>query len=234
MTPRAAFLRGAGHSLPFIIIMVPFSMLFGVVAAEAGLPLAETLAFSVMVVAGASQFTALQLMQDGASVFMVLAASLAVNLRLAMYSAALVPYLGAAPLWQRVLIAYCNVDQTYTLAQVEYARRDHPLPARVAYFIGSATPLFLTWFVFTWVGAAVGAQIPDAFALDFAVPIAFLAMVAPALRTAAHKAAAVTSVAVALAFAWLPSGLGVIVAGLAAMAVGAQVELWLERHGKWR
>ena len=48
------------------------------------------------------------------------AASLAVNLRMAMYSASLVAHLGPARLWQRALVAYLNVDQTYAL--VERAR----------------------------------------------------------------------------------------------------------------
>ena len=38
---RRAFWLGVRDSLPFLIIIVPFGMLFGVVAAEAGWPLAR-------------------------------------------------------------------------------------------------------------------------------------------------------------------------------------------------
>ena len=64
----------------------------------------------VVVIAGASQFTAIQLMTENASIWAVLAASLAVNLRMAMYSASLQPHLGTAPLWQRLLVGYVNFD----------------------------------------------------------------------------------------------------------------------------
>jgi predicted branched-subunit amino acid permease len=81
-----------------VIVVVPFAVLFGVVATEAGLDLLQVLLFSVSIFAGASQFAALQLMQDQAPVLIILATSLAVNLRLLMYSVAMAPHLGAAPL----------------------------------------------------------------------------------------------------------------------------------------
>ena len=59
---------------------------------------------------------------------------------------------------------------------------------------------------------------------DFAMPILFLALVGPMLKTLAHVAAAIVSVIVALLLAWLPSGSGILLAGLAAMAVGAEIE----------
>ena len=98
---KSAFWAGVVDVLPFIVMVVPFATLFGVVAIEAGLSLAQTLSFSIMVIAGASQFAALQLMLDNAAIVFILAAALAVNLRMAMYSAALAPHLGRAPLLQR-------------------------------------------------------------------------------------------------------------------------------------
>ena len=49
-------------------------------------------------------------------------------------------------------------------------------------------------------------------------------MVAPALRTLAHIAAAVTSVVLALALGFIPLNLGLLAAAVAAMMVGAEVE----------
>lgn len=208
-----------------MIIVAPFSMLFGLVATEAGLTIAQVLGFSVVVVAGAAQFAALQLMVDEAPTLIVLTTALVVNLRMAMYSAALAPHLGAAPLWQRIIVAYCNFDQSFAVGQMEFERRpEMPLSDKLAYFFGVAVPLFVIWYSFTLIGAIFGAQVPPSFALDFAVPITFLALVAPALKSLAHVAAAGTSIVLALALVWMPSGLGLIIAALAAMAVGAEVE----------
>ena len=60
--------------------------------------------------------------------------------------------------------------------------------------------------------------------------MAFLAMIGPMLRTAAHLAACFAAIVAALFAVVLPYNLGLIVAGLVGMMVGAQVELWLERR----
>ncbi|TDT73962.1 putative branched-subunit amino acid permease [Litoreibacter halocynthiae] len=224
-TTKSALWRGVYSSLPFIIVVVPFAMLFGVAATEAGLPIEQVMGFTVLVVAGASQFTALQFMIENAPVLVILASALAVNLRMAMYSAAITPYLGDQPLWKRALLSYVLVDQTYNLAILEFEENPNQTTAqRTAFFVGCSLPLIPLWIGFTWVGAALGGQIPPEYGLDFALPIAFLAMVAPALRTVAHIAAAVTSVVLALALGFIPLNLGLLAAAIIAMMVGAEVE----------
>ena len=222
---KAAYLRGVLDALPFLLVVVPFAMVFGLVAVQAGLPVVEVLAFSGAVIAGAAQFTALGLMSDGAPTAIVLLTALAVNLRMAMYSAALAPYLGTAPLWQRALAAYALFDQTYAASALRFEQNpDWSVHMRMAYFAGSATPVVPGWMAGTLIGALTGGAMPEGLALDFAMPICFLALVGPMLRTAAHLAAAGTAIVLALALACMPYSLNVIVAGLVAMLVGAEVE----------
>ncbi|PKP68930.1 MAG: branched-chain amino acid transporter AzlC [Alphaproteobacteria bacterium HGW-Alphaproteobacteria-4] len=227
----AAYWLGFRHSLPFLLVIIPFGLLFGVAGSEAGFNLTEVMGFSVLVIAGASQFAAVQLMVDNAPVVMVLATSLAVNLRMAMYSASLAPHLGAALTWQKALAAYFMVDQTYALAIQEYERRpSRTLAEKIAYYAGVSTPVCPQWYAMTLIGATVGKAIPPQFALDFAVPITFLAMLAPMLRSVAHVAAAAVSVTLALLLAFLPGGVGLLIAAAAAMYTGAQIELWQHRR----
>ncbi|MBV2359046.1 AzlC family ABC transporter permease [Thalassococcus sp. CAU 1522] len=222
---KSSYWRGVRDGMPFILVLIPFATLFGVAATEAGLNIVETLAFSVVVVAGAAQFTALQLMTEQAPTLVVLASALAVNMRMAMYSASITPHLGGLPLWKRAATAYCLVDQSYASAVLDYEQRPDQTPdQKFAYFFGVCTPIIPLWSVFTLIGALVGEAIPPELGLDFALPIAFVAMIAPALRTRAHVAAAFAAVVGALAFAWLPWNLGLIVGGLAGMAAGAEIE----------
>lgn len=223
--PRRAFAAGVLAALPFVIVVVPFALVFGVVAVEAGLSLPQIMGFSILVLAGASQITAVQLLADGASLIVVLASALAVNLRMAMYSAALTPWIGRASPVARALTAFFLIDQTFTLSLNRYeAAPDMTLAERLAFFAGTSAVLAVPWPFFTWVGATLGRSIPESFALDFAVPITFLALVAPQLRSLPHAAAAGVGFALALVFAGLPSGLGLMVAAPVAMAVGAGVE----------
>ena len=233
-TTTKSYLRGLRAGAPFLLVVGPFATLFGVVATEAGLDLAATMGFSVLVIAGASQFAAVSLMVDDAPTLMILATALAVNLRMAMYSAALVPHLGSVPMWQRGVISYFLVDQSYAASIIEYEKRlAMTTPEKLAYFFGVITPICPMWYAFTLIGALGGEAIPESFALDFAVPITFLALIAPMLKTLAHVAAAVVSVIVALALSWMPAGVGLLVAAGAAMATGVAVETWRERRSAW-
>lgn len=232
---RSAFWRGARDATPFILVVVPFGMLFGVVGTEAGLNLWQVMGFSFLVIAGASQFTAVQLMNENALAIVAVASALAVNLRMAMYSASLAPHLGAAPLWQRALVAYMMVDQTYALGVQKYEDQpDTPVREKIAYYFGTCAPIVPLWYVATLVGILAGSAIPSDWGLDFIVPITFLALVAPGLRTNAHVGAALAAVVLALLSAGLPYNLGLVVGGLGGMAVGAEIEQRLTAVGRFR
>ena len=228
---RTAFFAGFRDGLPFIIIYVPMAMLFGVVATEAGLSVAQTLMMSLLVIAGAAQFTAVSQIADALPVAIVVATALAVNVRMAMYSASLVPYLGKATLLQRAFVSYLLVDQSYVLGVSKFeAEPNMSIAARLFYIFGMMSHLAPIWYGCTLLGALVGNAIPEAFALDYAVALTFVAMTAPLLKSLAHLAAAVTSITCALLFSGMPYGSGLLVAALIAMFVGALVEQRLERN----
>jgi predicted branched-subunit amino acid permease len=208
---KSAYKQGFRDGAPFILVIVPFSMLFGVLATEAGLSIFETLSFSVVVIAGAAQFTALQLMGEDAPTLVVLAS--------------VSPHIGGAPLWQRAIAAYCTVDQSYAVSITKYELTpEMSAREKIFYFFGTVTPVIPMWWIFTLVGALIGETIPASLALDFAVPITFLAIVAPALRTRAHVGAAITAAILSLMFFSIPYNLGILLAGIGGMMVGAQIE----------
>jgi len=228
--PKSIFIRGILDGLPFVLVVAPFGMLFGVTATEAGLNIAQVMGFTALVIAGSAQFTALQLMTENAPTIIVLLTALAVNLRMAMYSAAMVPHLGAAPLWQRALVSYLLIDQSYTVAYVAFEEHEWSLSQKFAYYWGVVTPLVPLWYLATFLGALLGTSIPPEYALDFAVPITFIALVAPTLKTLAHVAAAFVSAAGTIALFWVPYSLGLIIAAMCALVVGAQVEVWMDKR----
>lgn len=230
---KSAFWKGIRDGSPFVLGAIPFGLVFGVVATKAGLDLFEVMSMCLLVFAGAAQLTALAQMQDSASVFLVLVTALFVNLRSAMYSASLAPHLKHSPWWQRAFAAYLLVDNSYAVAFVEF--EDNPkqgVAAKMAYYLGCAIPVWITWNTAAFFGAYMGQSIPADLALDFAVPIAFIAIVGPMLRTLAHVGAAMTSVIVALALASLPYSLGLFIAAIVAMVAGSEIERWMKRATK--
>jgi predicted branched-subunit amino acid permease len=215
---RAAFWRGFVSALPFLLVVGPFGLVFGQVAAEAGLHIMAARAVSVLVIAGTARFTSRQLPAERAPAAVAVLAGLAVNLRSAMHSAALVPQLGAAPPATRALVACLPVDQTFA-SVADHERRPGMAPAeRTDFHFGSAAPVVPVRIGARVADALRGRSIPPEYALGFAVPVAFLAILAPMVPTLAHPVAA------ALAFGWLRHGGGLLVAGLLAMVAGAEVE----------
>jgi branched chain amino acid efflux pump len=228
---RGYYFRGFRDGAPFVLVVVPFALLFGVVATEAGLSIVETMSMTVLVIAGAAQFTALQLLSDNAPTFIAILTALAVNMRMAMYSASMVAHFGKAPLWKRVLASYFLVDQTYGVSFGQFEREPAmSMAQKFAYFFGSVTVLAPMWYGFSFVGAVAGKSIPPEYALDFAIPITFIAIVAPSLRSLPHVAAALVSIAGALALVWIPYNLGLMIAAVLAMMVGAGVEKHMMRR----
>jgi predicted branched-subunit amino acid permease len=238
MHPSAwsAFKLGLRDGAPFVVVIIPFGALFGVAAADAGWSLTQSLSMSVLVIAGASQFTALQLLGDNAPLAIVILTALAVNLRLAMYSASLAPLIGSQPFWKRALVAYVLVDQTYGVAMAQAETGPEMTPSeRIAHFFGAVVAICPWWYAASIFGALAGTAIPAWLALDFAVPITFIALFAPTLRSLPHLAAAFVSVAGALMLAFIPYNLGLLVAACLAMGAGAAVEVALERRREsWR
>ena len=232
-TQKSHYWLGFRTGLPYFLVVMPSVMLFGVVATVAGFTSLHTMAFPSVAFAGAAQYTALQLMADAAPFLIVVATALAVNLRMAMYSASLAVWLGRAPLWKRALIAYVNVDQSYAVSINRYEDEpDLSLTQRIGFFFGAVTPVCPMWIVATGLGIWFGDMVPDWMALDFAVPICFLAIIAPMMRTLAHMVSAVASIILALVFSGLPYNLGLLVAAAVAMIVGAQVEMWMSRRAE--
>ena len=221
------FLIGIKDGLPFHIVLWPFAA----IATQAGLNIVEVMGFSVLVIAGSAQLAALQLMTENAPTVIVIATALAVNLRMGMYSASITPHIGKSSLLTRAFAAYMLYDQPYALSTIKFEKEpDLTVSEKLGYFFGVAIPLGIGWYALTFTGAVLGEKIPTDLGVDFAVPITFLAVVSPMLKTLAHLAAALTSVVLVLALSFMPFGSGLLVAAAVALVVGAQVEIWMEKR----
>lgn len=226
MQPWRYAVRGALQSMPFLLVLAPFAMLFGIMAKDIGFDLAQIMGMSGLVLAGASQLTLIQLMQQETPAFIVIISGLAVNMRMAMYSASMSQYFRQATAAQRAAIAYTLIDQTYVLAVNEYEKEpDMRLDQRLGYFLGAALMVVVPWLIMTYIGATLGDNIPtDNLGMDVTVPVMFIAMIAPSLRSLPHLVAATVSVIIALALHGLPAGLGLLIAAPCAMVAGALTE----------
>ena len=224
-TRREQFGAGVAAVVPMLPGIAPFGVIAGLTAIATGLSAAQALALSGLVFAGASQLAMLQLVADGAVPAVILLTVMTVNLRFAMYSASLAPHFQhLGPGW-RLPLAYLMVDQNYALTIHRYQHGD---PAVAAYghwfYLGGGVALWLTWQTATAVGVFMGAAVPKAWSLDFAIPLVFMVLLVPALRDRAHVVAALTGGLVATLAADAPLHLGIVAGAFSGIAAGMLAE----------
>jgi 4-azaleucine resistance transporter AzlC len=219
---RSALRRGLGDVAPLLPGIVPFGLVVGIAAAEAGLRLVDAIAMSVVVFAGASQLAALDLLGTDFPLAVVIVTAVVINLRMLMYSASIAPYFRQLPGAWKAALAYLLTDQAYALSIVAY-RRDEALDRR-AYYLGVGFTLWATWQVATVAGYLLGTGVPSAWQLDFAVPLVFIAVLVPAIEDRPSLAAAVVGGVVAVIGGGLPLNLGLLVGAVVGIFAGLVAE----------
>jgi 4-azaleucine resistance transporter AzlC len=227
---RSEFIAGVKAELPILLGVIPFGLIYGVLASGAGLPASLAQAMSSIVFAGSAQFIAAQLISVGTPALVLVLTTLVVNLRHMLYSASVAPYIKhLRPQW-KWLLAYLLTDEAYAVTILHYQKADDqetggaPPAHKHWFFLGAGLALWSTWQVSTGVGIFVGAQVPPSWSLDFTLALTFIALVVPALKDRAGWVAALVGGTVAVLAAGLPFKLGLIIAALSGILAGLGVE----------
>lgn len=198
-------------------------MIYGALALNAGLSTTAAQLMSSIVFAGSSQFITAQLVHDAVPGFVILLTIAVVNLRHALYSASIAPYVASLPMRWKVLLSYLLTDEAYAATILHY-EKEGITPSSHWFFLGAGFSLWFTWQVSTALGIFLGAAIPDSWSLDFALPLTFIAMVVPVLKNRPMVAAALSAAVTALLAYSLPYRLGLILAALVGIVVGTILE----------
>ncbi len=225
MSRNDAFVLGLRAVMPLLLGVAPFGVIYGVVALQSGIPPLAAMAMSSIVFAGSAQFLLAQLVGAGAPFLLMAGAVGLVNLRHALYSASVAPLLAHRPRRWKILLAYLLTDEAYAAAIPHLLADSRGAHSPRAHWIlfGSGLGLWSGWQAATLAGVLIGAQLPSGLGLDFALPLTFIAIVVPMIATRALFAAAVAAGAAAVALAALPYKLGLFLAALAGLAVGAML-----------
>jgi len=228
-TRRRELWSGCLDELPILLGVVPFGMIYGLLAIRAGLPTLVAQAMSSIVFAGSAQFIAAQLILERSPGLVVVLTVLVVNLRHLLYSAAMAPRLRHLGLRWKCLLAYLLTDEAYAVIATRCLRDEARPEAAVSphrhwYFLGAGLTLWVSWQVSTAVGVLLGAQVPAAWSLDFTLALTFIALVFPYLRDRAGLAAALSAGALSVLAYGLPYKLGLVLAALAGIGVGLAAE----------
>lgn len=167
--------RGALNFLPVAISIAAYGLVWGVLAGQQGISLAEVALMSGLVFAGASQFVALDMWRPDALPFLsIVVATLIVNLRLVLMSATMRPVVAHLPPFRALATMFLVSDETWAMTMAERDRSG----AGLAFFLGTGLMCWLSWLASTLVGRLIGSLIddPTALGLDFAFTATFIAL----------------------------------------------------------
>jgi 4-azaleucine resistance transporter AzlC len=225
------FRSGVQAELPILIGVAPFGMIYGVLALQAGIPPADAQAMSAVVFAGSAQFVLTQLVSAGMPAVLMVLTVAVVNLRHALYSASVAPYVQhLRPAW-KLLLSYLLTDEAYVVTIVHYDQTEAEASAqpraedqRHWFFLGAGLALWTCWQLSTALGIFLGAAVPSSWGLEFTLALTFIALVVPNLKNRAEVVAALTAGLAALLFFSLPYKLGLIAAALVGVLAGLAVD----------
>ena len=222
---RAAVLAGARDGIMVIVAYIPFGLALGVALASTRVDPVIALLSSPIIFAGASQLVGVELLDQGASIALVVLTIAVVNARHLLYSASLVPHLADWGRGLRMFGAFFLADPVYALAIARFERPEGGgvRAERIGYFFAVGVSCLLGWTALTAAGIFLGGLVPTWIPLELAIPLTFLLLLLPLIKNSAGLVAAGVGGVAALIADPLPLGLGLLVGATAGLIAGGFV-----------
>ncbi|MGI6081555.1 MAG: AzlC family ABC transporter permease [Limnochordia bacterium] len=211
---------GLRDALPIMLGYGPLAFAYGVLAVQTGLSVGAAVAMSVFVYAGASQFMALALIATGAPLGSIVLATLVVNLRHVLMSAAISPYLGSVSRICLAALAYELTDESFAVISERASRVGLQAPWMTGLQLGS----HMAWICGSALGAWVGSGItdPSRWGFDFALTALFIALLLAQIKDKITVVVAVIAVSVhRIMQLSIPGPWGLVLSAMIAAWVGS-------------
>jgi predicted branched-subunit amino acid permease len=231
------FISGLKAVLPILIGVIPFGMIYGVLALDAGMLPVQAQAMSSIVFAGSSQFIATQLIGGSVIGIVIVLTIVIVNLRHLLYSASIAPYFKNLSKTRKVFLAYFLTDEAYAVAIAHFRSLDreqsHQKQAKnnsehliirskykYYYYLGAGFGLWSIWQISTAAGIYLGAIIPESWSLDFTLALTLIALVVPTFEDRASLIAALVAGLISVFAFTMPYKIGLLVAAFVGITAG--------------
>jgi predicted branched-subunit amino acid permease len=190
-----------------------YGISFGALGVASGLTIWQTIALSLLMFTGGSQFAFIGVIAGGGGGAAALGSAALLGMRNAVYGMQLNAMIGPTG-WRRLAAAHVTIDESMATAsgQSDSVERERG-------FWVAGVGVFVLWNVFTVAGALLGDAIgdPKAWGLDGAAVAAFLGLLWPRLRAKEPVAIAVVcALATVLAVPLVPPGVPILVAAVVA------------------
>ena len=223
------FLKGIIDVSPLMIPVVPFGLIFGILAIDIGFSPLATMGMSLIIFGGASQIILLQLFSGGASSLVIISSVGAVNSRHLLYGAVVSEHVSDVKLIWKIIISYFLIDQAFAVSN-EYFKKSKE-KNKYFHIIGGGFTCWVVWQITTFLGIILGEAIPEKLGLSFAVPLTFLAILVNDFRKLINVIVIIVSGLVAtFGFNYIPYKAYVIVAALTGLFVALVLTKMIKKY----
>jgi 4-azaleucine resistance transporter AzlC len=214
-------LAGARQCIPIEISGFAVGLVFGVLARQEGLSVAESVLMSALVFSGAAQFVVLGLWGAASlPVANIALTTLVVGLRHLLMGAALSPFFSRLPRFKAYGSVFFMADENWALAMSEFSKGKRD----AAFLLGGGLAMFISWTTSTLIGRTIGGvlQDPSRWGLDFAFTAVFLALLVGMWEGRSGLLPwAVAALVAVTTHHWLPGQWYILLGGLTGSLAGA-------------
>ena len=202
---------------PLSIAVVPWGILAGSLAVEAGLVDFQAQAVSAIIFAGSVQLVGMGLIKAGASLSTLLLTTLFLTTRHLLYSATMRTRISHMPIHKRLILGFLLTDELFAVCSHKTRSEFH-----FWYAFGAGFSFYLVWQIASLCGILLGQSIPnlDQYGLDFAVAATFIAIVLPTIKKLSFLVTMLVALVLSVYFSQLNIEGGIIFSSLIAMVIG--------------
>lgn len=205
--------RGALAAAQMVPAVVPLGLAMGVALAETSVSAPVAWAGAALLLAGASQLAAAAQVDDGTAALAAAAVAVTINLRFAVYGAALAGRFRRQPTWFRWVGPTFVVDQSYALVS-DGIGEDAPAAVFRRFYLAAVLLLWGVWQASVVAGVLLGPILPSAVPFELVVPVMFVALAVPSANSRSLLLAATLGAAVALCTTVPPAAVALVAAAL--------------------
>lgn len=216
---RKAFLQGVIDILPLSIAVLPWGVLAGSMAVNAGLSFAQAFSMSAVVFAGAAQLVSLGLVMSGASIFTIIITIFFLTSQHLIYALNFRKDVQHFSMQQRLLIGFLLTDELFAVGIGENKQRSF------AYLFGAGLCFYLAWCLFSLMGIVLAQAIPnlERLHLDFSIVAVFILIIVPMIKNHAGLMGVFSTLISACLFKYCQFEGGLVLSGIFGMFVAMSV-----------
>lgn len=216
---KSDLIEGFKAVVPVCLGYIPLGITFGVLAQKAGLTPVDVAFMSFIVFAGGSQFIAVAMFTEYASMMSIIFTTFMVNLRHFLMGSSLSVFLKGESKLALTFFSHTITDESFVINTDQFLKKTWNL--RRALIVNYTA--YLSWFFSTILGALSGRFIPEnALGMDYALTAMFLGLLVFQIKSQIHLVTGIIAGTIACIVSINLSGNSYIIIGsVTAAGIGA-------------